>query len=220
MEVHPPHGPIHGWQDFLIHLLTITIGLLIALTLQGVVEWIHHRHLVHEARVSISREMTENHKLLATDLASIQQDETRILADIKTLVALRNGGKLERGSLEYHIQWSSFDDSAWRAAETTGAFSYMDYQTAQALAEIYDQQRLISSRGVQIFDAQSRAVSPVFITGDPNQMSKEETQLTLQRSADLLLDLRALEQLLTQFDVQLSNELKKEEHLVQPSPAK
>jgi hypothetical protein len=210
MDVHPPHGRIHGWQDFLVHLLTITIGLLIALTLQGVVEWIHHRHLVHEARASISREMTENHQLLATDLTRIQQDETRILADIKTLVALRSGGKLEHGSLEYHVQWSSFDDSAWRAAETTGAFNYMDYQTARALADIYDQQRLISSRGVQIFDAQSRAVSPVFISGDPNQMSKEETQLTLQRSADLLLDLRALEQLLTQFDVQLSDELKKQ----------
>ncbi len=210
MDVHPPHGRIHGWQDLLIHLVTITIGLLIALTLQGAVDSIHHRHLVREARASISREMTENHKLLAADLTRIQEDETRILADIKTLVALRSGGKLERGSLEYHVQWSSFDDSAWRAAETTGALNYMDYQTARALADIYAQQRLISSRGVQIFDAQSRAVSPVFITGDPNQMSKEETQLTLQRSADLLLDLRALERLLTQFDVQLSDELKKE----------
>lgn len=23
LEVHPPHEPVHGWRDFLIHLFTI-----------------------------------------------------------------------------------------------------------------------------------------------------------------------------------------------------
>lgn len=35
LEVHPPHHSISGWRDFLLHLLTITIGLLIALTPGG-----------------------------------------------------------------------------------------------------------------------------------------------------------------------------------------
>jgi hypothetical protein len=34
IEVHPPEEPLHGWRDFLIHLATITIGLLIALSLE------------------------------------------------------------------------------------------------------------------------------------------------------------------------------------------
>lgn len=210
MDVHPPHGRIHRWQDFFIHLVTITIGLLIALSLEGAVGWMHRRHLVHEARASIGREMTENKRLLAIDLARIQQNETRILADIRTLLALRSDAKPEHPSLQYHGDFSSFSDSAWRAAETTGALTYMDYQTAQALADIYDQQRLISTLGLRVLRSQYRAIAPVLITGDLSLMSKEETQLTLQRTADLLVELRALEQLLTQFDAQLSGALKKD----------
>lgn len=210
MDVHPPHGRIHKWQDFFIHLVTITIGLLIALSLEGAVGWMHRRHLVHEARASIGREMTENKRLLSSDLAGIQQNETRILADIRTLLALRSDAKPEHPSLQYHGDFSSFSDSAWRAAETTGALTYMDYQTAQALADIYDQQRLISTLGLRVLRSQYRAIAPVLITGDLSLMSKEETQLTLQRTADLLVELRALEQLLTQFDAQLSGALKKD----------
>jgi hypothetical protein len=38
VEVSPPHQPIHSWKDFLLHLLTITIGLFIALTLDRLPE--------------------------------------------------------------------------------------------------------------------------------------------------------------------------------------
>jgi hypothetical protein len=35
MDVSPQYQPIHSWRDFLLHLLTITIGLFIALTLEA-----------------------------------------------------------------------------------------------------------------------------------------------------------------------------------------
>lgn len=38
LDVHPPHHAIRGWKDFLLHLLTITIGLLLALSLEGWLE--------------------------------------------------------------------------------------------------------------------------------------------------------------------------------------
>ena len=211
MDVHPPHGRIRTWRDFLLHLATITIGLFIALSLEGMVEWMHHRHLVHEARATIYKEMADNRKLLADDATNIREDEVRILSDIKKLTELRAGSKLEHTSLEYHVEWSSFADSAWRTAEATGALNYMDYETAQSLSEIYGQQHIVSGRGLTIFDEQTRAIAPIFITGDPNLMSKDEIQLTLQRSADLLLDLRALGQLLVQFDGQLAAALHAEE---------
>ena len=47
MEIHSPH-PIHSVKDFLLQLLTITIGILIALTLEGTLERAHHRRLIHE----------------------------------------------------------------------------------------------------------------------------------------------------------------------------
>lgn len=54
MEVHPPHSPIHSVKEFMVHLLAITIGLLIALGLEASVEWLHHRSLVREARENMS----------------------------------------------------------------------------------------------------------------------------------------------------------------------
>ena len=60
LDVHPPHEKVHGFKDFLLHILTITIGLLIALSLEGCVEWRHHRHLVAEARESLHEEIKAN----------------------------------------------------------------------------------------------------------------------------------------------------------------
>ena len=190
--------------------MTITIGLLIALSLEGMVEWIHHLNLVRQARATIYKEMTDNRRLLAEDLSSIKGDEARIEADIKLLTGLRAGARFEHASLQYHVDWSSFADSAWRTAEATGALNYMLYETAQTLSEIYGQQHIVTSRGLQVFDLQNRAIAPIYITGDPNLMSKDEIQLTLQRSADLLADLRGLGQLLVEFDAQLAGELSAE----------
>lgn len=46
-EVHPPGGSMHSWKDFLIHIVTITIGLLIAVGIEQTVEYFHHRHQRH-----------------------------------------------------------------------------------------------------------------------------------------------------------------------------
>ncbi len=48
----------------LLDLATITIGLLIALGLEGCVEWQHHRHLVHEAEASLRAEIKSNESTL------------------------------------------------------------------------------------------------------------------------------------------------------------
>jgi len=211
LDVHPPHKPIHSWRDFLVQLITITVGLLIALSLEAAVEWSHHRHLVHQARVTIHGEMEDNRKLLAEDLTSIQEDRTRIQTDIDKLVELRRGKKFEHSGLQYHMYWSSFADSAWRTAQATGALNFMDYATVQALSEVYEQQTIVSNSGITIFNQQNLAIAPVFITGDPNLMSPEEIQLTLQRSADLLLGVKALEELLTQLDARFDRQLKQQQ---------
>jgi hypothetical protein len=207
LDVHPPHQSIHTWRDFFIHLITITIGLLIALSLEATFEWVNHRHLVREARASIQREIEENRKLAAADLTNVQQDQARIEKDIQQLIALRGGAKLEHVSLQYQLDWAGLSDSAWHTAQSTGAINYMDYQSAQALTSVYMQQRIVSDRGLTVFDAQSRAIAPIFFTGDPNLMSKDEIQIVLLRSADVLLDLKALGQLLNGLDEQFAAEL-------------
>lgn len=52
MEVHPPHEPIHSWRDFLLHLLTITIGLLIALGLEAESAILHGKSTLQEIQTA------------------------------------------------------------------------------------------------------------------------------------------------------------------------
>jgi hypothetical protein len=41
LDVHPPHEAIHTWKAFLIHIVAIVIGLLIAVGLEQTVEFFH-----------------------------------------------------------------------------------------------------------------------------------------------------------------------------------
>jgi hypothetical protein len=82
MEVHPVHHAPRTWRDFFLHLLTITIGLFIALTLQAGVESIHHRHLVSEARENLRREIQINRNTMR----KMSETWKRIVANWRTIL--------------------------------------------------------------------------------------------------------------------------------------
>src|SRR5271168_5264106 len=88
IDVHPPHEPIHGWRDFFIHLTTITIGLLIALSLEGCVEWRHHRHLVHEAEASLQTEIKSNAENLQGALDDVHKEQEFLKQDIAVMTKI------------------------------------------------------------------------------------------------------------------------------------
>ena len=83
IDVHPPTEPVHGWRDFLVHLITITIGLVIALSLEGCVEWQHHRHLVREAEASLQGEIKTNAGNIAGALDDVRKEQASLKGDIE-----------------------------------------------------------------------------------------------------------------------------------------
>jgi hypothetical protein len=138
IDVHPPHEPIHGWRDFFLHLTTITIGLLIALSLEGCVEWQHHRHLVHEAEASLRTEIQSNESGLSNVLADVHNQQSILKHDVVVLDQMIKDPKAkihEHMSVNFHIV--GFDDVSWKTAQTTGALSYMPYARAQEYAALY-----------------------------------------------------------------------------------
>ncbi len=60
MDIHPPDEPIHSWRDVALHLGIVTVGILIALGLESLVEWRHHQTLANEARENIVSELKDN----------------------------------------------------------------------------------------------------------------------------------------------------------------
>jgi hypothetical protein len=74
VDIHSPENSIRTWRDFLLHLLTITIGLFIALMLEAAVESMHNRHLVREARENLRSEIESNHQLYAENARKVAKE--------------------------------------------------------------------------------------------------------------------------------------------------
>jgi len=69
-EVHAPHQSMHTWKDFLIHIAAIALGLLMALCLEQLVEYVHHRH---QSEIIESQMGTVFQSNLETDAATLRK---------------------------------------------------------------------------------------------------------------------------------------------------
>src|SRR5205807_9638345 len=136
LDVHPPHAAIHSVKDFLIHLLAITVGLLIALSLEAMVEWIHYRHLVHEAETNFSTEIRENQQELTKSLEGMRAAEEQLQHFIKLVHQL----EVDRGTPlnQVNFSWTlaTLHDTSWNTARETGAVAHMDYDEVKRYTRV------------------------------------------------------------------------------------
>jgi hypothetical protein len=68
LDVHPAHHAASTWRDFFIHIITIVIGLLIAVALEQTVELIHHRDQRHQLQEDLHNEAEQNLQVIDRDL--------------------------------------------------------------------------------------------------------------------------------------------------------
>ena len=138
MDIHPPYGPIHSFKEFFLHLLTVILGILIALSLEGLIEWRHHRSLAEEARSNLTVEIRENRQLLTGGLAAAPDAEQRLKATIETIEAYRKNHRDDRTSkLDWSFGLFPLSATAWSTAASTGALGYMDYSEVKAYTRAY-----------------------------------------------------------------------------------
>lgn len=196
MDVHTPNQPIHTWKDFFIHLLTITIGLFIALSLEAAVQAVHHRHLVRDAREAMRREISSNLGLFAENSAKIQKNRDQLARDIDELRELRDSKKLDQPHLGWSWDWNSFEATAWRTARDSGAVSYMDPSTISNYADIYLQQDYLNATVVGILDEESKAGAALKVARDPAKLLPAEVEAMLIKSAEIDESLRWIQVLM------------------------
>jgi len=141
MEIHPIHGPVLTLREFFVHLTIITLGILIALSLEGLLEWQHHRSLVQEARENLAREISQNQKATTTILTNIRNAEAQLGKIIETMQKLKKDRNLKNFELGYSLSFESLYSTSWNTANRSGAVSYMSYDEVEQYTEIYDQQQ-------------------------------------------------------------------------------
>lgn len=141
MEVHPPDHAVHTWRDVLTHLGIVTLGLLIALSLEGLVEVMHHRHLVRETRENLEAEQRINEAYLHTDVLAFRRVREFLHTNIRILLYIKQhpgtpAAQLP-GKLIWLAGWEVLTEAEWHTANQTGATALMDQKEVARFAEVY-----------------------------------------------------------------------------------
>ena len=202
IEVHPPNEPVHSWRDFLIHLATITIGLLIALSLEGCVEFWHHRSLVHEAEASMQIEIEANARELQRALEDVRKEQDSLKNDIAVMKKIIANPKVpNKEDMTVNFRIRKFDDVSWKTSQSTGALSYMPYERAQEYARIYSAQNEIAEAEHQAVRDTVLSIAPFLNSkkGDVNPGGEEAVKI-VDRLEVLQGQLIFLEDLIKRLD--------------------
>jgi hypothetical protein len=207
MDVEPPQQPIHSVKDFLLHLLTITVGLLIALALEAGVQYLHHRSLVRDAQHNLTQEISANRAQYEINARWIQENRERLEHDTEQLRAMRAGKSSVPASLSWYWQWNSFSGIAWRTAHDSGAVSYMDPKHIASYSWIYLQQEYINSTALQIVGEETKAGAGLVAANDPANLSATEIQTLLQKTAEINLSLQTLQTTMKSLEEMYGQEL-------------
>jgi hypothetical protein len=101
LDVHAPHESIHTWKSFFIHIAAIAVGLLIAVTLEQTVEYLHHRHQLHQSRQALRSELGQDKKIFEKNIALLQSAEASMEANTTFLQSSSTPREQPTTSLNY-----------------------------------------------------------------------------------------------------------------------
>jgi hypothetical protein len=188
MEIHRPEKPIHSFRDFLLQILTITVGILIALSLEALLSAVHHRALVREAKANLAHELRANRRELDEAVLKAMPRLTKEQEDavglIEALLA-RRPPQTKEVRANYSI--AQLTSTSWATAQSTGAVAYMEYDEVERFANVYELQERFAS-------IQDRLVEGYVMSGpgtDPDKASPDELRRWKERIVTIQAHLRA-----------------------------
>jgi hypothetical protein len=129
VEIHKPK-PAHTVREFLIEIGTIICGILIALALEQVVEGIHRRAEVREAREALQDEIRDN---ASTLVFGVEEDKC-LLPKLDAFAAWARGGP-KPPALRTFL--AGYGVSTWETVKIS-AVPHMPLEERRTLAAFYD----------------------------------------------------------------------------------
>lgn len=180
LEVHPPDHPLHGVRDFLIHLFTITVGLLIALGLENLVEWRHHVHLKHQAEETMRLEIRANQKDLMEVVAAIPREQENLKKIEAFLLARMDGKTITVHSMQTGMVQATPQNAAWNTAEATGALSFMEYDEVQRFSSAYQLQAKFERFEDAALPSILGVIASLATTDKPEAMTPSQAEAVLK----------------------------------------
>ncbi len=174
MDIHPPTGPVESLKDFFTHLLIVTVGILIALSLEGLLEWHRHRELADEARANIISEIRANEKDLQAFLDAVPEIRKNQMAALDTVQGVLGRGKSESPVTPFSFRLAELSNTSWTTSQTIGALAFMPYAEVKKFAGVYQLQDEYLRLQVRTEDAVVAALSLLAVNTNPGSLSRPE----------------------------------------------
>jgi len=177
IDVHPAPHAAHSWREFLIHIATIAIGLLLALVLEQTVEHFHHLHQRHRLEQALHDEALLNRRIVAFNRESIDAVRSNIHLNMTNL---DRGGKDFSPVPPTHDTFLPVVDSAWVVARSNGGLALLtdalaeSYWKVEVLAEATDN----SLRSLA--DARKKVDSLAHLHANPAELTTDERAALLR----------------------------------------
>ncbi|HEY4009685.1 MAG TPA: hypothetical protein VGM11_06000 [Acidobacteriaceae bacterium] len=136
IDIHPPHHAATTRRDFLIHLSTVVLGILIAIGLEQTVELVHRRHQRQELQQQL-------HSDAERILYDTQRDDAAMTGRLQFLraradqvAASLEGHKLPSPGAETELKGDIPIDPAWQAAKSAGTLAVLPPEDIKVFTEL------------------------------------------------------------------------------------
>ena len=169
--------------------------MLIALFINGLVEWNNNRELVEQARTNIRREVEANLKELEGLPDNVKRSGAELESALRFADELLATGKTSVRTLQLGFNIATLNSSGWQTAERTGALAHMDYDEVQEYSEIYTMQQLFDEQARKAIDLVSDSTALVASGMDPTAANSEDLKAFRQRVMQLQANLLVTQQL-------------------------
>jgi hypothetical protein len=190
MDVHAPHEPIHTWRDFFLHLITITIGLLIALSLEAAVEGMHHRHEVKETREALRLEREHNRRSFALNTKYFRAGGALFQNNLLVLLYLQQHPGTPEDQLPGLVVWGAYYEpiveASWKTAQQTNVTALMPQDEVTKDAALYSELELLESTQLDLFHAVTRAQKYSFVDPNITHMTPAQLDTEIELTKDVM----------------------------------
>src|ERR1039458_4273167 len=201
LDVHPAHHAASTWREFFIHIATIVLGLLIAVGLEQLVEHIHHRIELTDARKALAIERKINIVRFSVENDEFHRFVPTLQNNLALFVYLRqHPGKPAPPSVGA-LRWTTLDrgmaNSAWAAAQHSGVVDSMPQSEARENASLYAHLDRLSQ---DMFDAQVAVAECTrfrIVDPDPAHLSPQQLDQEIDLVSKALFAYRNIASVMT-----------------------
>lgn len=194
LDVHPPHEAAHTWKEFLIHIATIVVGLLIAVGLEQTVEYLHHRHQVAETREALEAEKELNQRIVADDVIKFRREVAALRNNLLVLQTLQAQRGLSRAELPGILTWHSslqvpMHDAAWTTAKQTSVLNLLPPSEVRRYSLLYDYLDRLTAIANEEYAALGEVRFYAATEPDPTRWSPEQVATAIDKTRSVMAKL-------------------------------